>query len=64
LMGQYAGEEKFELLPASKTEFFSRGDSAVYLFVWDKAGRVVGHEYRAEGTEVKYRKQGIERERR
>jgi hypothetical protein len=64
LMGQYAGEEKFELLPASKTEFFSRGDSAEYVFVWDKAGRVVGHVYRAEGTEVRYKKRGIVRERR
>ena len=32
LMGRYAGEEKFELLPASKSNFFTHGDSAVYAF--------------------------------
>jgi hypothetical protein len=55
LMGQYAGEEKFELLPASRSNFFTHGDSAVYTFLWDKSGRVVGHIYRAEGTEIKYK---------
>lgn len=57
LMGQYAGEEKFELLPASRSEFFTHGDNSVYAFLWDRSGRVVGHIYRAEGTEIKYKKQ-------
>jgi hypothetical protein len=56
LMGQYSGESKFELLPASRSNFFTHGDSAVYEFLWDKTGRVVGHIYRAEGVEVKYTK--------
>jgi hypothetical protein len=56
LMGQYAGEEKFELLPASRSNFFSAGDTAVYAFLWDKARHVVGHIYRAEGAEIKYKK--------
>lgn len=56
LMGQYSGEQKFELLPASRSDFFTHGDSAVYEFVWDKSGRVVGHIYRTEGVEVKYTK--------
>jgi Domain of unknown function (DUF3471) len=56
LMGQYAGEEKFELLPASKSNFFTHGDNAVYVFVWDRSGRVVGHIYRAEGVELRYKK--------
>ena len=56
LMGQYAGEEKFELLPASRSNFFAHGDNAVYVFVWDRSGRVVGHVYRAEGVDIKYKK--------
>jgi hypothetical protein len=56
LMGQYLGESKFELLPASRSNFFTHGDSAVYEFLWDKTGRVVGHIYRAEGVEVRYTK--------
>jgi Domain of unknown function (DUF3471)/Domain of unknown function (DUF4440) len=56
LLGQYAGEAKFELLPASRSNFFSRGDDAVYVFVWDGSGRVVGHIYRADGAEIKYKK--------
>jgi hypothetical protein len=56
LMGQYAGEDKFELLPASKSDFFTHGDDAVYAFIWDKSGRVVGHIYRDEGVEIKYKK--------
>jgi hypothetical protein len=28
----------------------------VYAFLWDKAGRVIGHIYRAEGAEIKYKK--------
>jgi Domain of unknown function (DUF3471) len=56
LMGQYAGEEKFELLPASRSDFFAHGDDAVYAFVWDRSGRVVGHIYRADGAEIKYKK--------
>lgn len=56
LMAQYSGESKFELLPASRSNFFTHGDSAVYVFVWDKSERVVGHIYRAEGVEVKYKK--------
>ena len=56
LFGRYAGEEQFELLPASKSKFFVRGDSASYLFVWDKAGLVVEHIYRAEGVEIRYKK--------
>jgi hypothetical protein len=38
LMGQYAGEEKFELLPASRSNFFSAGDTAVYAFCGTKQG--------------------------
>jgi hypothetical protein len=45
LMRQYSGESKFELLPASRSNFFTHGDSAVYEFLWDKTGRVVGHIY-------------------
>ena len=56
LMGQYAGEEKFELLPASRSSFFTHGDSAEYVFLWDRSGRVVGHIYRADGSEIKYKK--------
>jgi len=56
LMGQYAGDEKFELLPASKSNFFIHGDSAVFVFVWDRSGHVVGHIYRAEGVDLKYKK--------
>jgi len=56
LMGQYAGEEKFELLPASRSSFFTHGDSAEFVFLWDRSGRVVGHIYRADGTEIKYNK--------
>jgi hypothetical protein len=56
LMGQYSGEEKFELLPASRSSFFTHGDGAEYLFLWDKSGRVVGHIYRADGAEIKYKK--------
>jgi hypothetical protein len=56
LFGQYAGEEKFELLPASKSRFFVHGDTAAYLFVWGKSGRVVAHIYRAEGVEIRYKR--------
>lgn len=57
LFGQYSGEAKAELLPASKTRFFVRGNTAAYIFVWDRAGHVVGHVYRAgEGVEVRYKK--------
>ena len=56
LMGQYAGDEKFELLPASRSNFFVRGDEAVYAFVWDKSGHVVEHIYRAEGAEIRYKR--------
>lgn len=57
LFGQYAQDDKFELLPASKSRFFSRGDkSAQYTFVWDRSGRVVEHVYRAEGVEIRYKK--------
>jgi len=56
LMGQYAGEEKSELLPASRSSFFTHGDSAEYVFLWDESGRVVGHIYRADGAEIKYKK--------
>ena len=63
LFGQYAKDDKFELLPASKSRFFRRGDSAFYIFVWDKSGHVVVHEYRAEGVDVKYKKKGMGAER-
>lgn len=56
LFGQYAKDDKFELLPHTKSRFFRRGDSAQYTFVWDGSGRVVGHVYRAEGIEIKYKK--------
>src|SRR5450432_325308 len=55
LMGQCAGEKTFELLPASRSSFFTPGDDAVYAFVWDRSGRVTGHVYRAEGAEIKYK---------
>jgi hypothetical protein len=58
LFGQYAGEEKAELLPASKTRFLVRGDTAAYLFVSDKTGRIIAHIYRAEGVEIRYKKIG------
>jgi Domain of unknown function (DUF4440) len=54
LFGKYPGEEKAELLPASKSRFFVRGDTAAYLFVWDKSGKIVAHIYRAEGVEIRY----------
>jgi hypothetical protein len=56
LMGQYSGDQKFELLPASRSNFFTHGDNAAYVFVWDRSGRVVGHIYRAEGVEIKYKR--------
>ena len=56
LFGEYAGEPKAELLPASKARFFVRGDTAAYLFVPDRTGRVVAHIYRAEGVEIRYTK--------
>jgi hypothetical protein len=56
LFGEYAGEAKAELLPASKSRFFVRGDTAAYLFVTDKTGRVIAHIYRAEGVEIRYKK--------
>jgi hypothetical protein len=56
LFGEYAGEPKAELLPVSKSRFFVRGDTAAYLFVWDKTGRIVAHIYRAEGVEIRYKK--------
>jgi hypothetical protein len=56
LFGEYAGEPKAELLPASKSRFFVRGDTAAYLFVSDKTGRIVAHIYRAEGVEIRYKK--------
>jgi hypothetical protein len=56
LMGQYAGDEKFELLPASRSEFFAHGDDAVYAFIRDGSGRVVEHIYRADRVEIKYKK--------
>ncbi len=52
LFGQYVKDDKFELLPASKTRFFRRGDSAFYTFVWNKSGKVVEHDYSAEGVSV------------
>jgi hypothetical protein len=59
LFGQYAKDDKFELLPASQSRFFRRGDSAQYMFVWDKSGHVVGHEYHAEGVDINYKKKGM-----
>lgn len=58
LYGEYAGEPKAELLPASKSRFFVRGDTASYLFIRDKSDRVVAHIYRAEGVEIRYRRIG------
>jgi Domain of unknown function (DUF3471) len=60
LMGQYSGEQKFELLPASRSNFFTHGESAGYEFLWDRSGRVVGHIYHAEGVEIKYKKRNVQ----
>ena len=56
LFGRYSGEPKAELLSASKSRFFVRGDTASYVFVSDKTGRIIAHIYRAEGVEIRYTK--------
>ena len=56
LMGQYAGEEKFELLPAANLTFFRHGDNAALIFVEDTSGSIVEHIYHAPGIEIKYKK--------
>ena len=56
LFGRYSGEPKAELLSASKSRFFVRGDTASYVFVSDKTGRIIAHIYRAEGVVIRYTK--------
>lgn len=57
LMGQYLGDEKFELLPSGRATFFRHGDNtATMSFVQDRLGHVTEHVYRVEGTEIRYKK--------
>ena len=57
LIGQYSGDDKFELLPSSDSTFFRHGDNtATFSFVQDPVGHVTEHVYRAEGTEIRYKK--------
>ena len=52
LMGEVAGEDRFELIPESEIKFFIKEFDGTVTFERDKAGQVTGFLFQAEGQDI------------